>query len=133
MSLYIIVSVLSFTFGTLVGVAAHCYFSTASVNVKYYRSQYESLKDLIREANEQCEVLAAAAKLDAVAAKQGNKEIKSLRRKNAQLKKSLRRRRRIFKVSSRGARRNKYKPSRPRRRSEHVRISPIAPNDFYVS
>lgn len=128
MSLSVIMPALSFAAGALVGVAAHCYFSTAAIDIEYYRSLCESQKDSLRKAKEQCEVLGAAITLDAKAAK---KEIKTLRRENALLKKNLRRRRRIFKSSARGAHRNKYKSRRPRRKPEPARIMTIVPDEFY--
>ena len=131
MSLNVIIPALSFAAGTLIGVAAHCCFSTAENDAEYYRSLCEIQKDALRRTREQCKVFGAAAKLDAAAAKKGNKEIKALRRENALLKKNLRRRRRIFKSSARGAHRNKYKPHRPRRKPGNTRIRTIVPDEFY--
>lgn len=126
MSLNVIIPALSFAAGALIGALAHCYFSTTAIDIEYYRSLCESQKDSLRKAKEQCEVLGAAITLDARAAK---KEIKTLRRENALLKKNLRRRRRIFKSSARGAHRNKYKPRRPRRKPARIRT--IVPDEFY--
>lgn len=122
----VIIPALSFAAGALIGALAHCHFSTTAIDIEYYRSLCESQKDSLRKAKEQCEVLGAAITLDARAAK---KEIKTLRRENALLKKNLRRRRRIFKSSARGAHRNKYKPRRPRRKPARIRT--IVPDEFY--